>query len=105
MRSPVDERKVLVVPVGLVIAAAVMYALGSATVSSIFAILALATLLLLSGRRRKGTGDRAPDLSPEQRDGLREERESAGEVHAVKRLRSLHPQLSLGDAVKIVREL
>jgi flagellar biosynthesis component FlhA len=101
----VDKRKLLVAPVGLVIAAAVIYALGSATASSVLAILALAALLSLSVRRHKATGGSAPNLSTEERDALREERKSAGEMRAVKRLRSLHPQLSLGDAVKIVREL
>jgi hypothetical protein len=46
-----------------------------------------------------------PDLSPEQIEELRTERDRAGEVAATKRLRELHPGLRLVSAATMIREL
>jgi hypothetical protein len=56
-------------------------------------------------RRRPGTPVEPPEITAEQADEVRGERDRAGEIAAIKRLRTLHPTLSLLDAKNLTREL
>ena len=56
-------------------------------------------------RRRPLAAAKLPEITSAEADEVRGERDRGGEVAAVKRLRTLHPTLSLLDAKDLAREL
>lgn len=54
---------------------------------------------------RRGDGDAGPPLDPDTMGRLRTLRAQAGEVAAVRHLRSLRPGLTLSEATRLVRQL
>jgi hypothetical protein len=56
-------------------------------------------------RRRSSPQAERPALSAQQTGDLRGERERAGEIAAVRRLRKLYPAVSLVEARDLIREL
>lgn len=93
------------VPVGLFASAAVLGLLGEQGVALLLVAAGFVALILASVLRRRRSTDPLPALEPAQAADLRAERERSGEVAAVRRLRTQHPGMSMGDAVRLVREL
>jgi hypothetical protein len=90
-------------PAALLIATALAAAAGWWLVSALCACAAVA-LTLAPRRPRTGSGPPAP-IAADHVPAVRAERERSGEVAAVRMLRTERPELSLVDAVRLVRDL
>jgi len=88
----------------LIVAAGVLTLFEHGTLSLVVAGLGLVVGLVGIAIRRQTPPGPVP-AAPVATDGIRAERESNGEVAAVRMLRTARPELSLLDATRIVRGL
>lgn len=99
-----------VVLLALVIAAFVAMRTGRDDLWTVLTVCLLGLAVgrfVLHWRARHNPGPSAalPEITAEQADEVRGERDRAGEIAAMKRLRTLHPTLSLLDAKNLTRDL
>ncbi len=90
------------VPAALLVATALAAVTGWWLAAIVFACAGVIAAIALGLR---GTPVAAVEMEPDQSAAVRAERERAGEVAAVRMLRTERPDLSLADAVRLVRAL
>ncbi|WP_232664813.1 hypothetical protein [Pseudonocardia sp. TRM90224] len=91
-----------IVPAALLILAVVLALTGPVWLGAIAAVLSFAAALGIEIRARF-TGSAIPQLTPDDLATIRAERDTTGEIAAVRALRRRHAGLSLRDAVHLVR--
>ena len=106
-RRHMSEQRLVVlrlIPIAVVLAAAVAALAGFTTLGIIGALVGIVALFVIGSVLRRPPAP-TPEPGPEEAAALRTRRDRDGEVAAVKQLRDTHPGVSLLDAVQLVRGL
>lgn len=99
------ERTLLrLLPLAILLAAGVIGFAGRTTLALLGLALGFAALVLVGMALRRPPGP-APELGPDEASALRVRRERDGEFPAARQLREGRPEVSLLDAVRLVRGL
>lgn len=93
------------VPLTILLAAAVATLFGQSMLALVGLVVGLVVVFVVLGTPQRMPSGPPPELTPEEAGMIHARRERDGEIAAVRCLRTLHPQLSLVEAVELVRTL